>query len=495
MPARGAGTIDGAARAAARQRWTPGSDDQQHQDRVSERVIFWPLVAVVLLSPVPFGSVDPWAWGLLAALVGIAMIAWCVVASVGRDVVTVSIGKYWLSAALFALALLWAELQSAAWLPVQWHHPIWAEASKALGVTLAGSVAVDHYEIGSTLVRLLAYAGVFWITVHFSRNRYTARRVLYALLIAEAVFAVYGLLVKFSGSETILWYAKQFYRGNVTSTFINRNSYATFAGIGLIAATAVVAHRLLSIEPGVSRRDTLQIFIRALAEREWMYIVIWIVMFTALVLTDSRAGVASACIGLAAFLLMMARAQSVPRFAARAMAGVVVAAVALLFVVSGGTLDKRLYSSVSDATDAVRPELYRMTLNAIGDSPYLGFGLGSFEDVFHLYRTDSHEMMTRSVRAHNTYLENALELGIPAASMLCLAIVVIAAQCFLGVGRRRRDFVYPALAVAVSVQVGVHALVDFSLQIPAVAATYAMVLGLGFAQSWSGDVPANRAYE
>jgi O-antigen ligase len=136
-----------------------------------------------------------------------------------------------------------------------------------------------------------------------------------------------------------------------------------------------------------------------------------------------------------------------------------------------------------------------MTLNAIGDSPYLGFGLGSFEDVFHLYRTESHEMMTRSVRAHNTYLENALELGIPAASMLVLAVVVIAAQCVLGVRRRRRDFVYPALAVAVSIQVAVHALVDFSLQIPAVAATYALVLGLGFAQSWSSDVPANRAYE
>jgi O-antigen ligase len=344
-------------------------------------------------------------------------------------------------------------------------------------------------------VRLLCYAGIFWITLQFARNRPTARRVLYALLIAEAAFAVYGLIVKFSGSETILWYAKQYYRGNVTSTFVNRNSYATFAGIGLITATAVVAHRLLSLEPGVSRKDTIRTLIHALAEREWLYIVIWFVMFTALLLTDSRAGVVSACIGLAAFLLLLSRSQGVPRVAARSMAGVVVAAFVLLLVVSGGTLDKRLYSSVSDATDAVRPELYKLTADAIADSPYLGFGLGGFEDVFHLYRTDSHEMMTRSVRAHNTYLENALELGIPAAAMLCLAVALIAVQCLIGFGRRRRDFVYPALAFAVSVQVAVHSLVDFSLQIPAIAATYALVLGLGFAQSWSSDVPPSRAYE
>ena len=78
---------------------------------------------------------------------------------------------------------------------------------------------------------------------------------------------------------------------------------------------------------------------------------------------------------------------------------------------------------------------------------------------------------------------------------MCLAVALIAGQCFLGVTRRRRDFVYPALAFAVSVQVAVHSLVDFSLQIPAVAATYALVLGLGFAQSWSSDVPSSRAYE
>jgi O-antigen ligase len=218
-------------------------------------------------------------------------------------------------------------------------------------------------------------------------------------------------------------------------------------------------------------------------------------MFTALLLTGSRAGVASACVGLAAFVLLISRSQSVPRIAARLMGGTVVAAVLLLFVVSGGTIDRRLYTSLGDGPAAIRPELYQLTAKAIGDSPFLGFGLGSFEHVFHLYRTDSHELMTRSVRAHNTYLENALDLGIPAAAMLCLAVVVIAVRCGLGVMRRRRDFVFPALAFAASVQVGVHSLVDFSLQIPAVAATYALVLGLGFAQSWSTDSPSTRAYE
>jgi hypothetical protein len=149
---------------------------------VSERLIFWPLVAVTLLSPLPFGSVETWAWSALAGLTGLAMVAWCVAAAMNRELVAVPVRKFWLSAALFALALGWAGLQATSWLPSQWDHPIWAEASKALGSAISGSISINHFEAGSTVVRLLSYVGIFWITLQFARNRFTARRVLYVLL-------------------------------------------------------------------------------------------------------------------------------------------------------------------------------------------------------------------------------------------------------------------------------------------------------------------------
>ena len=57
--------------------------------------------------------------------------------------------------------------------------------------------------------------------------------------------------------------------------------------------------------------------------------------------------------------------------------------------------------------------------------------------------------------------------------------------CLAGVNRRHRDWVYPATGVAASVLVGLHATVDFSLQIPAVAILYAGIMGLACAQSYS----------
>jgi O-antigen ligase len=89
------------------------------------------------------------------------------------------------------------------------------------------------------------------------------------------------------------------------------------------------------------------------------------------------------------------------------------------------------------------------------------------------------------IQAHNTYLENALELGVPAAAVLVLAVASLGVLCAVGVVRRNRDTIYPCVGLAATALVGVHAMVDFTLQTPAVAATYFMVMGAACAQSWS----------
>ena len=84
-------------------------------------------------------------------------------------------------------------------------------------------------------------------------------------------------------------------------------------------------------------------------------------------------------------------------------------------------------------------------------------------------------------------MESALELGIPAAIALILAVGTTAFYCLIGIRRRRRDVIYPAVGLAATVLVAVHSLVDFSLQIPAVAVTYSLLMGVACAQSWRSD--------
>jgi len=159
-----------------------------------------------------------------------------------------------------------------------------------------------------------------------------------------------------------------------------------------------------------------------------------------------------------------------------------------VFLMSGANLAQRLTRTDSEELTRGRGAVYSLVVRAIGDAPLLGTGYGSFRDVFPLYRDATVDGPRAWEQAHNTYLENALELGIPAAVALWGAVLGCARCCWLGVRLRRRNGFYPAVGVAATALVAAHSTVDFSLQIPAVSVTYAFILGIACAQSYpTGD--------
>jgi hypothetical protein len=57
-----------------------------------------------------------------------------------------------------------------------------------------------------------------------------------------------------------------------------------------------------------------------------------------------------------------------------------------------------------------------------------------------------------------------------------------------GAIERRREKALPALGLSATILVGLHSLVDFSLQIPAVTLLYVLILAVSVSQSWrSGE--------
>jgi O-antigen ligase len=87
--------------------------------------------------------------------------------------------------------------------------------------------------------------------------------------------------------------------------------------------------------------------------------------------------------------------------------------------------------------------------------------------------------------AHNTYLEVFQGLGLLFGSMLLGSIVLLVWRCVKGVTRRQMNETLPCMAASVAFMLGVHALVDFSLQMQAIAITFMALLGAGVAQSES----------
>lgn len=450
---------------------------------------FWALVGLVVLAPLPFGSVEPWAWSALGTGVGILLVLWAATAAIRRDPPPASLRRIWVPVALFVPPVAWAVVQMSPDVPAAWQHPIWQTAGRVLGVDLVGSISLDRHQTGSALMRLVAYAGIFWLSLQHCRRVENAHHVLKAVVAAAVIYAAYGLAIHFTGAQKILWYDKLRFLDSLTATFYYKNSFATFAGLGLVAALGVL---LVSITEttgaGYGRRETARVLISRLIARDWIAICALIVVTTALMLANSRAGFLATCIGLLVLLVAARLSQRKAARGSRAAGVAVVLAMAGFVAVSGGNVLDRIGEATGDMARTAtvkddRPIIYDLTTRAIEDSPLLGTGYGTFPEVFRFYRVP--ELHRWVIQAHNTYLENALELGIPAAASLVLAVGSLGVLCVIGIFRRNRDTIYPCVGLAATVLVGTHALVDFTIQSPAVAATYFLLMGAACAQTWS----------
>jgi O-antigen ligase len=130
--------------------------------------------------------------------------------------------------------------------------------------------------------------------------------------------------------------------------------------------------------------------------------------------------------------------------------------------------------------DAGRVEVSINTLNLLKDYSLTGAGGGSFHVVYARYRGDG--IAQYYDHAHQDYLEIMADVGVMGISLLGL-IVLSSFWTALKALQRRRDRLLRGMAFAsimATIALLIHSTVDFNLQIPANAATFMVVLALGW---------------
>jgi O-antigen ligase len=144
----------------------------------------------------------------------------------------------------------------------------------------------------------------------------------------------------------------------------------------------------------------------------------------------------------------------------------------------------------SGLSDQARLAVDLVMLRSIMDAPILGYGYGTFIDIFPMFRDQSIGIGGQFEFAHNTYLEVFQGLGVVFGALLIACVALLVLKCARG-AITRIDGMVPRVATCVALLVGVEALVDFSLQIQAVTLTFVALLGAGVAQSESSRLALN----
>jgi hypothetical protein len=454
--------------------------------------LFLAFILTLAWTPFWFGSNRTMAWGVnavgfggLALLYEIGLLA-----TLRRH--PVALRRIWFPALAFAAVCAWSLIQVAAFIPAGYQHPIWRMARDALGQDLPGSISVNRDDTIVALLRFVTCGMAFWLTLQLCRSSARARRLAQAIAVIGAVYATYGIIGFFVFPRTILWFDKLYYLDSVTSSFINRNSYATYAGVGLMAALAVTASLFLhrgGVQGAGVGRKMFQLLALIIGPGG-LWIACAFIIGVALILTGSRGGF-FATLGGSLTFLPLAGVRGRKNAAALGFGLLMVGlAIGAAFFNYGDFLADRLTTQGLASDD--RLAVYGLTWSSIADAPLLGFGDGTFQEIFPMYRDKTIDFISFWDKAHNSYLELLQGLGVPVALLCLAAIVQLAGRCVFAALTRRNSVTAPLAASAATVIVGLHAFVDFSLQIQAVALTWVALLGAGTAQSWSSNIATDR---
>lgn len=429
-------------------------------------IFFTPIVLLLALTPLFLGSNRPFFWALWAAF-SFALLSLNIFLSMGSKVRLVPINHMYVTLiSLFALIVCYVAVQL---IPI----------GQIVFLTGDGSSIVSRYmtlNFGNSvlgLLRWMTYGIIFFLVVQVTfKNQRRARNLLRMLLALSATYAVYGLVALYQLDDTILTLEKWAYQGFVTGPFVNRNSFATFLGIGIVVSSNFLLERKnrLSDAAGSNRKQLLNI-----VDSQIPYIFIGIIfLLIALILTSSRMGTFSTAIALAVVIGMQLPKKTA--ISVIAIAASVALFLVLVYAGSGSLFDRMLRTIAhSDA----RPDLYKDILEMIAARPFSGYGMGSFEYAYPLFHSDAVPSNLVWDLAHSTYLANWVEMGIVIGSLPVAIFMIILVQLF-----KIRPYLSAQgySAIGCTILVGLHSVFDFSMEIHAIAIYATIILALGYSE-------------
>lgn len=413
------------------------------------KVIFALLPGLIVITAIPYGTVEPW-WK--AAFV-CAVFAICIVATIQ---ILLS-GSFRISGASILLPMFalsgFALVQTLS-----------LGSREVAGLQIWNAISADPYQTRFFALQMLALTAFLALLYRYASTEHRVSVLIYVILAVAVVSALFGILRQATQHETgfVLPLLKQ---NQGYAQFINKNHFAYLMemafGLGVGIALA-----------GGVKRDRIMIYVALLLP-------IW----TALVLANSRGGILAMLTQIiSAALLLTSRKFSfeyrLPDFAQSA----ALRAVLLVVLIAGvlaGTLwvgGDRLATNFEAATSELntgstatragvsRNEIWRASFKMFAAHPIFGVGLGGYWIGITAYH-DASGLMTPQ-EAHNDYLEllsSGGVLGFAIGIWFVVAVVRAAYRNLL------RDTGYQRAvrlgAILGMVGVAVHSLVDFGLHI------------------------------
>lgn len=392
-------------------------------------VIFFGTFGLLLFGPLAFGSVEPWAIFVLELGAAGLFLLWCVRQAQSGEVVI-------FNNPVFVPMLVFAAL---------------------IALQLATGRTAYRYQTVSLGLLYCAYGLLCFLVVQALRRTSQIKLLAVVLSIYGAGVAMFALIQSMASPTRLYGLRTPHFGGWIYGPYVNHNHYAGLMEM-LVPIPLVLALTRFARGP-----------------RRILVAVAAALMAGTIFLSGSRGGMAALTVQIAALGFLL-NAKGKNRRAGVALGVFLVITVGLLAWLGGGELTKRLASIHSETrtelSGGIRMAINRDGLRMFARKPVLGWGLGTFPDVYPQFRSFYTNFFVN--QAHDDYLQLLVEMGaLGFATMLWLMVAV-----FRGAARKLGRWIGEVNgAVTLAALLGVigilvHSFVDFNLQIPANAALF-----------------------
>ncbi len=441
----------------------PRSEAQAKLPALVEAFVFYGLIVLVALVAIPYGTVEPWWEAVFECAVFTLGLLWIIHGLLNGSWTQGSVRVFFPMMALVALALV----QSL---------PLWQMDWAGNRVWYA--ISADPFESRRFALKTAALilAGVTLIRYTGSRRRLSV--LVHAIIGVALGTALFGI------ARQAMQHAPGFglpllRPGLGYAQFINKNHFAYLMemGMGLIAGVALRR---------TEGRERILIYLSAL-----------LLMFVALVLSNSRGGllaiVAQVVCAPAIFLNSRRRPADLVTSWTRSVAVRAAMIAALLIVVAGGVVwlgGDQLATGAETASieiagadrselheGARRRDIWRSSWLMFKAHPITGAGFGGYWAEVPLFHQASGRLTPQ--QAHNDYLEVLASGGIAGVALFIWFAIVVVSQVRKALSAP--DGFQRAVAsgaIIALVGVSVHSMVDFGLHITANALVFVALLAI-----------------
>jgi len=443
-----------------------------------DRSIFYGLIAVIVLTAIPYGTVDSWSEALFECAVFFLTLLWIVHGFIQGSW---HIGNARLLAPIIGLVLL-AGVQSVAWSKTDLaEEQVWF------------ALSADPFETRAFVFRMAALVLAALLLIRFTSTTKRLGILVHAIIAVAVGTALFGIgrQAMQHGQGFIL---ARLQPGQGYGQFINKNHFPFLIemAFGLVVGVAFMQK---------GRRERVLLSVSAL-----------LLMWTAIVLSKSRGGLLAITVQVIFAALLFVNSKRPGREKAvsqtgwidwtRSIAVTTITIGVLMIVIVGGVAwlgGDQLATGVDTASGemigldrsemhegARRRDIWRATWRMFKAHPIAGAGLGGYWAEVPRYHAASGVLTPQ--QAHNDYLELLASGGVLGAALFVwFSIVLIrqARESLTNADGFQRAVLLGAMISLVGA--GVHSMVDFGLHITVNALVFVVLLGIVSLKKMPGE--------